>query len=80
MCPEWLNDFNAFLAHIGRKPSPELTLDRIDNDGDYQPGNVRWATRQQQSSNRRKPQGHYRSASGRYAKKSDQRQPPNQNT
>lgn len=52
MCPEWRNDFQTFYAHIG--PCPEgLTLDRIDNAGNYEPGNVRWATRKQQIRNRK---------------------------
>ena len=46
--------FLEFLNHIGPKPSPELTLDRINNDGHYEPGNVRWATRSQQVRNCRK--------------------------
>jgi hypothetical protein len=46
--------FNEFFAHLGKKPSPELSLDRINNNGHYQSGNVRWATRFQQSNNRRK--------------------------
>lgn len=53
VCGEWLHDFAAFFAHIGPKPSPRHTIDRIDNDGHYEPGNVRWATPHQQVANRR---------------------------
>jgi hypothetical protein len=51
VCDEWqgLEGFYRFLDHIGPKPSPELTLDRIDND----PNNVRWASRHEQLKNRR---------------------------
>lgn len=49
---KWRHDFPAFLAHIGRRPSSHYSLDRIDNDGDYCPGNVRWATHREQSANR----------------------------
>ena len=44
--------FEQFLSHIGLKPSPELSLDRIDNDGNYEVGNVRWATKAQQMASR----------------------------
>ena len=52
VCPEW-DDFLKFLSHIGTKPSPDLTLDRIDPHGNYEPGNVRWATWVTQRNNRR---------------------------
>ena len=45
--------FQRFMEHIGPKPSPELTLDRIDNDKGYEPNNVRWASRKEQLMNRR---------------------------
>ena len=55
VCAEWMKDFNAFAKYMGPKPSPYHSIDRINNDGNYEPGNVRWATREQQSRNRRKP-------------------------
>lgn len=45
--------FPQFLAHIGLRPSPRHTLDRIDNKGHYEIGNVRWATWEEQAANRR---------------------------
>ena len=53
IAPEWLNDFSQFAKDVGAPPFPEATLDRIDNDGDYKPGNVRWATRAEQNRNQR---------------------------
>lgn len=51
VCARWL-DFANFLADMGERPAG-LTLDRINNDGNYEPGNGRWATRLEQRHNRR---------------------------
>ena len=53
MCERWRTSFAAFIADMGRRPSPRHSIDRINNDGHYEPGNVRWATRAQQCANRR---------------------------
>lgn len=55
VCKEWRASFELFADHIGDKPSSLHTLDRINNDGNYEPGNVRWATRTQQANNKRNP-------------------------
>jgi hypothetical protein len=53
VCARWLNNFEAFLADMGRKPGRGYELDRHpDPDGDYEPGNVRWATKKTQCRNR----------------------------
>ena len=54
VCARWQSSYENFLADMGRKPSPEHSLDRINNDGNYEPGNCRWATYTEQNNNRRK--------------------------
>ena len=53
MCARWHDDFESFLNDVGLRPSVHHSLDRVDNSKGYQPGNVRWATRTEQSRNRR---------------------------
>jgi predicted metal-binding protein len=55
--PSWDESYKIFLAYllatIGRRPSPKHSLDRINNDGNYEPGNVKWSTQKEQMKTRR---------------------------
>jgi hypothetical protein len=53
VCDEWRASYEMFLGHVGRRPGSEYSIGRIDNDGNYEPGNVRWETREQQQNNTR---------------------------
>jgi hypothetical protein len=53
VCARWRESFENFLADVGRRPSSEHSIDRWpNNDGNYEPGNVRWATLEEQGRNR----------------------------
>ncbi len=52
VCASWRSSFAAFLSDMGKRPTGK-TLDRINTDGNYEPGNCRWATRSEHQLNRR---------------------------
>lgn len=53
VCDAWRKSYVAFVCDVGLRPSPAHLLDRINNNGHYEPGNVRWSTRRDQNRNRR---------------------------
>lgn len=56
VCDEWRKDFWSYIEHISSLPNygeEGRSIDRIKNDGNYEPGNLRWATAKQQNNNKR---------------------------
>lgn len=53
ICKEWNDSLEDFAEYVGPKPAEGMTIDRIDNDGNYESGNVKWSTQSEQQRNRR---------------------------
>ena len=53
VCQRWLDSFEDFKKDIGERSSPQHTIDRIANEGNYEPSNVKWSTRKEQRNNQR---------------------------
>lgn len=51
---KWVSSYERFLTDMGRRPGKGFSIDRINNDGNYEPGNCRWATTKQQAANQRR--------------------------
>lgn len=65
VCERWRTSFANFFADMGLRPSSKHSIDRIDNGGNYEPGNCRWSTQSDQIKNQRRPHRE-RDRRGRY--------------
>jgi hypothetical protein len=54
VCDRWRGSFQNFFDDVGLSPSKRHSIDRINNDGNYEPGNVKWSTKSQQCNNQRR--------------------------
>lgn len=53
VCKRWLDSFDNFLADMGKRPSPNHSIERLNNNGNYEPSNCKWATMSEQQRNKR---------------------------